>query len=416
MTSAGQGCEPPARRAAPEIGAREPAVECRLEGESVTQVYARRPVSGAAAGAVVAPQLGLGKETNRVGRRGGRYRRLRTLRERSRLKRVRGCRRVRLRADGEVTVRKREGVAHFSGVQACGSVWACPVCGPKIREARRKEVEGCLLAALATGRGVLFLTVTVRHHRGDRLYDLRWSSEKAWKRLQQTRAWKDFRSATGAKLITAREVTWTHANGWHPHRHCAVVTDRALTPVEVSAWDRRLAAAWQGVLKTVGLYADRAHGWRLEGCESERAVGAYLVKVAGEDLGLEMTRGDLKRPAGGSLTPEMILEAAAEDGDLVMWALWNEYEVATEGWRFLTWSQGLRSELLDEEEEATDEELAAEEVGGDVAVVLTECWPVVAASEGCGVGLLEAVEAGTARWWLLEHVGPNGWTLGPGQT
>lgn len=322
-----------------------------------------------------------------------------------------------MRRDQGVTVRRSaEGVAHFSGVQTCGSVWSCPVCGPKIREARRKDVEAVLLAALQRGYGVLFLTVTVRHHRGQSLGFLRLASEGAWKALQQTRAWKDFKRATGARLIVAREVTWTQANGWHPHRHCAVVTGRPLTEAEVAEWGDRLGRAWVGVTSSRGLDADLAHGWRLELCTTDEGVAGYLVKVGGDDLGLEMTRGDLKRGKLGSLTPQGILALAIEDGDLAMIRLWNEYEKGTEGWRFLTWSVGLRAELLGTDDELTDEDIAGEEVGGLVVVDVTECWSLVAATEGAGVGLLEAVEENRAGAWLLEHVGPRGWELRGGQT
>ena len=69
--------------------------------------------------------------------------------EHSSIRRVRLCGRVRARrADGRDQLPEiravDEGTCYWSGVARCGSVWACPVCSPKIRHERALEVRpGC---------------------------------------------------------------------------------------------------------------------------------------------------------------------------------------------------------------------------------------------------------------------------------
>ena len=120
-----------------------------------------RPASAAAA----APFLGNKRESRPAIRRSGsraksaseegRVRRQRryALREESwehsSIRRVRLCGRVRARrADGRDQLPEiravDEGTCYWSGVARCGSVWACPVCSPKIRHERALEVRpGC---------------------------------------------------------------------------------------------------------------------------------------------------------------------------------------------------------------------------------------------------------------------------------
>lgn len=69
-------------------------------------------------------------------------------------------------ANGQVLVKKTpEGRGFFSGLQSCGSVWACPVCAAKIRQARADELEGANAAWLAAGHGIEMITLTIPHRR-----------------------------------------------------------------------------------------------------------------------------------------------------------------------------------------------------------------------------------------------------------
>jgi hypothetical protein len=48
----------------------------------------------------------------------------------------------------------------YSGLQTCGSVWACPVCSAKIAERRRVEIMAAMAAHKAAGGWVNLLTLT----------------------------------------------------------------------------------------------------------------------------------------------------------------------------------------------------------------------------------------------------------------
>ena len=62
--------------------------------------------------------------------------------------------------------------------------------------------------------------------------------------------------------------------------------------------------------------------------------------------------------------------------------LCREYERATRGHQRITWSKGLRKLLA--VDERTDEEIAAEEVGGDLVVLIDhDAWRTVTESRAC---------------------------------
>jgi len=57
------------------------------------------------------------------------------------------------------------GVAGYSSVQSCGSVWVCPVCAAKVQARRSKELGDVLSWARREGHTVAMVTMTVRHDR-----------------------------------------------------------------------------------------------------------------------------------------------------------------------------------------------------------------------------------------------------------
>lgn len=66
------------------------------------------------------------------------------------------------------------GIAGFSNVQSCGSVWACPVCAAKIAASRTRDLEQVLNWAREQGHTIALVTMTVRHDRSQPLAT--WSS------------------------------------------------------------------------------------------------------------------------------------------------------------------------------------------------------------------------------------------------
>lgn len=363
-------------------------------------------------------------DPKRLSRRSKRYRLRAQLRTFTSLPRITHCGYSVVYGAGGVPLKIAEGVAHFAQLQSCGSPWSCPVCGPKIRQGRAVEINDALQAFVAEGLGVLMLTLTCRHHAGQRLAALLKAQEGAWRRFMQS---KPYRRAVREHLvgfIQQREVTHGERNGWHPHRHLALVLDAPMDDGEVEALRAALWPAWLAALQAEGLSAEET--WTSPAGEVKHpgldlragdpdGLADYLLKVAGDDsdLAMEMMRGDLKSGRLGRRTPEQILEDFIEGGEVADRKLWNEYEAATKGRKMTTWSHGLR-ERAKVEEEMTDEELVALEVGGvTLATVTRGAWPLVRADSPGGVDLLRAAEQGTWEAYLDRVVGPTGWYRGP---
>ncbi|RYF42549.1 MAG: hypothetical protein EOO38_19610, partial [Cytophagaceae bacterium] len=64
---------------------------------------------------------------------------------------------------------KEHKTTSYSGLQTCGSVWACPVCSAKIAERRRVEIIAAMAAHKAAGGCMHLLTLTAPHQRSDAL-------------------------------------------------------------------------------------------------------------------------------------------------------------------------------------------------------------------------------------------------------
>lgn len=118
----------------------------------------------------------------------------------------------------------------------------------------------------------------------------------------------------------------------------------------------------------------RQHGVQVKHVEiGGVALAKYLTKLQeGGDIRLhtahELTRSDLKQGREGSLMPFDIAAEFLGTGDMAFLDLWHEYERETFGRSVIRFTKGLRARLLPQEQEKTDEELAALEVGGNDVV------------------------------------------------
>jgi hypothetical protein len=157
-------------------------------------------------------------------------------------------------------------------------------------------------------------------------------------------------------------------------------------------WGRRVVAA--------GFPEPALHrGVRVLPIYSADGVGGYLTKL-GEDEGpvgtpgLELARPDLKAGRSwGSRAPFRILADHAQHRKPADWRLWEEWLHVAKGRRTLEWSRGLRAQVLPDEQERTDEELAEEsEPAEEIAVLEPEVWLEVVRRR-LSIAVLAAVEA-----------------------
>jgi hypothetical protein len=290
------------------------------------------------------------------------------------------------------------GIAHYRGLASCGSIWACPVCSAKIRNGRALEIAEAAGNWHRAGNSVVMVTLTMPHDFGMPLADLLPVIARSFSSVVSGRPWLRLKSRVPV-AGQIRSVEVTHGpNGWHPHLHVLVFIEGPAGARELADLAVHVRSKWRCLITRAGYRAPSdMHGVKIEVCTSAAEAGLYVAKVqdTGKSPGNEMARSDLKSGRSGHRTPFEILGEIADTGDLEGLPRWLEYEKATKGHQAITWSAGLRRLLLDAAPRRTDEEIAAEEVGGDlVAEVSLEAWREVTRVLGLETRLLEAYESG----------------------
>lgn len=286
----------------------------------------------------------------------------------SSLKRCRHCRLYSTGA-GWVALRRSANGAYLEGLQTCGSIWACPVCSAIIRTRRAQLIEESARAWVEQdGRWLAFLTLTVRHSRGQSLEDTYCGLARAWKLLRQGRWW---RGLGFDGFWRSSEVTYGAANGWHPHLHLLVFGSGPERDLGVIG--RQLGERWQAAVVRSGLEpTSLSRGSRLQAVSvGAGGLGDYLSKVLDDGqswgVGSELAMADRKRAKGGRYSP-MDLLAGASAGERWASARWHEYEQTTNGRRAIESSRGLR-ELTGVEDRA-DEDLVSEVEDGEAIALI----------------------------------------------
>lgn len=353
--------------------------------------------------------------------------------------RIRSCGRRGVLPEGAARVRATgsgsERRAGFAGLATCGSVWSCPVCSERILSGRQDELATGIAAHESTGGRVALLTLTMRHHKGQRLADLwdgvsyAWSkvtSGRTWDRLQASYGFPMTRtvsagsrrgqSVTESRIGYARVVETTHgASGWHVHLHVALFLPGSVTVDQADDLAGSMFATWAKALVRKGFRAPSdAHGVdvRLSALPGT-VLSDYFVKNQYDGdasrLALELARGDLKLARGGNRTPFRILGDVVELGLADDVDLWHEWEKASKGRQQLTWSAGLRALLLTEPEKS-DDELASEEIGSaddDLVEIPSEGLRMVAAF-GLHAAILDAAESDDSGHALRRYLSARG--------
>jgi len=106
---------------------------------------------------------------------------------------------------------------HFSGLETCGSVWACPVCSVKVTETRKVEIKTVLDGHYATGGIAAMATLTIPHHVFQSPRELRRAVSGAFRKVKSGKPWQKARAKyQWAGDVRALEVTHGRS-GWHPH-------------------------------------------------------------------------------------------------------------------------------------------------------------------------------------------------------
>lgn len=289
--------------------------------------------------------------------------------------------------------------AAFSGLSVCGNVWGCPVCGSRISQTRRAEMNTVLAWARAEGLVPVMLTLTARHGLEDRLADLLDAMKNAKRRLRQRAEW---RRLPLVGTITATEMTHGRVFGWHPHFHEILLVE-AQDEAAALAMVAPLADAWRASLRAFGLDGAEA-AFQAQGAAE---AGQYVAKWgAAEEITLNTAKRGRAGRGGPGRSPRELLRLIA-GGDEAARLLWLEYFAATSGRRRrqLVWSPGLKARCgLDE---LSDEDAAEAEIAHEIETVAEwdgDGWRRVRPKR---VALMEAAERGGAAAVRAAESGPD---------
>ena len=250
----------------------------------------------------------------------------------------------------DIIANKPEGRARFTGLQTCGSVWACPCCSGTVSEQRRGELNTLLAWARSQGLHPVMLTLTARHNKTTDLRTQLDGMKNAKRRMVSNRTFVNLRPHL-VGYVTATELTGGGFNGWHPHFH-QVMLLKANSENEAIARVEGLRASWLSSLRAEGLDGAGA-AFQVQGAS---AAGNYVAKWgAAEELAL----GTAKKGRDGK-TPFQLLSSFSDDGDDRAGSLFAEYAKVFKGRRQLVWSPGLKK--LARIAEVSDEQAAEDAV------------------------------------------------------
>lgn len=307
--------------------------------------------------------------------------------------------RCRWRVAGRVGVHAEQGrSAHFSGLERCASIWACPVCSAVIRAHRAAEIQQGADRWCSDGGSTLMFTVTLRHRLEDGLKQSLDLLQGAYRRMTGSRPWRALLARHGyVGQIRALEMPWGSLNGWHPHAHVLAFFEGEISDEQIATLEREAFALWESaVLREGGRSLIEARGLKVS-----RGAAAYIAKVQEHEqkwlAGAELARFDVKRGRSGSLTPFELLDGP----DLWRRALWVEYVTVTKGRRAIFWSKGLR-DLVGVGDEVEDGAVIAEtETAALVFLLKGELYDLMRDDPGALVETLEMAE-------MVAGGGPDG--------
>lgn len=339
--------------------------------------------------------------------------------------RICGCHSYRKPGASVTLHRSPDNQVFYSGLQTCGSVWACPVCAGKITQGRADEIRQAIdLWAVREPDGfTAMLTLTIPHTADQPFLTVR-------TRLKN--GLRDMKRAISKSRPTWRDLDIRHtitsiepvlgSNGWHIHFHILLFF---AVQVDLDEVRRVILNEWihyAGAGLTAKQKADMyLHSVDLVRCKSWNDYLAKLaLQKASDDeikacraafsmswqVNHEIAFSHVKRGRAASLSPFDILRLLA---DLSPYSpdykaikkfysekFW-EYAKAQKGQRYVYFSKGFKA-LLGLAEK-TDDEILAEtdesemEKSTVIAVIEPQVWHEILANGWRGE-LLRKIESG----------------------
>lgn len=215
---------------------------------------------------------------------------------------------VTTRGDGRVVSRIDPSTGAFGveGVWRCAYL-SCPECSARIARTRAVELEQAIAVQEAFGGSVAFVTLTLRHHNGQRLVELHKALSKGGAAIWSGRAGQAIRDEIEGFV---RVLELTHGgHGFHPHYHMVLFLPGRWSEAGVESLGRRMHARFADELARHGCESWADHGGldvqlvRLRE-EVPALLGDYLAKqvyVEDEDsVALVSNAGRLSMEALGA--------------------------------------------------------------------------------------------------------------------
>ena len=230
---------------------------------------------------------------------------------------------------------------HLSGLATCGSASTCPICESVISERRANELRSAFTQAKAMDLHIQLLTFTIPHTLGDDIEDLRPKISQAQQRFFAGKPWQKKREQYGI-VAYARSIECRYgANGWHPHFHFIVFSERPLPKTHLNdlspnskRW-RKLDIEkqspdwrwwldrWANMCEKVGLDKPNEYGLDIRdgsmaydyickyGLDGERLTTQKGDKQLTWDMADEITKGN-KKDGKKSFSPFQLLDVLGD--------------------------------------------------------------------------------------------------------
>jgi hypothetical protein len=236
--------------------------------------------------------------------------------------------------------------AALSGVQTCGSIWACPICAKRIATQRGKEISQIIDYMAEAGNVAIMVSNTARHTANDSLKAFKTKFKAAHRMFVQSKRWRDLKEKFGiVHSIKAVEGTWGLENGWHYHQHSILFLNadklKASSLTVFSVWVIAARALWLECLKKNGLDGIGEIAFDVQAEHDVKET--YLAKLGLEDetanLDHELSSGHNK--TGGGAKIWQILQKSWE-GDTLASELYIDWVEAMSGDQWITMSDGLK--------------------------------------------------------------------------
>lgn len=230
------------------------------------------------------------------------------------------CFRHRVKSKHVIVNKTPDNAARYGNLALCKSVWACPMCGARIAQARADELAIAVTKWMQGGGFVAMVTYTHRHHKKDALGANLALLKASYKKMLNHRSYRNLRKLWGHQA-QAYEIT-RGPSGWHVHIHTLLFMFAPPPP----KLENNLYNIW-----SIYVDAKRGVGVNVQ-TRQDKILARYISKVDNWGIAAELALGDKKE--GGDSYMVILLRG---EFDLV-----REYAEATAGYNKLTLSRGLR--------------------------------------------------------------------------